>query len=71
MNVLVGLVDLLHLSSPPLRWGSRGYAALSALLKRFHTFKSTLPTDDSLNLDPVVVRLHFSCVFHYSKSVLL
>lgn len=57
MNVLVGLVDQLYLwGGPPVRWGTRAYGALVSLLKRFHTFKSTLPTDDSLNLDSVVVR---------------
>jgi hypothetical protein len=56
MNVLVGLVDLLYLSGPHLAWDSQGLAALNAILLRFHAFKATLPVDDSLNLDPVVVR---------------
>ena len=56
MRVLVGLVDQLYLAGPHLAWGSRGYEALESLYNRFLAFKAELPADDSLNLDPVVVR---------------
>ncbi len=57
MRALVGLVDHAYYScGPALRWGSPTCLALIALLQRFYDYKNTLPVDDSLNLDPAVVR---------------